>query len=221
MPCNCLKRRRSRGCSGVSTECLCAPRTVARRCLRTPTPRVAGRSNGRPSWALEGPHRPFPCVLLPSCFRTAWAPAVNVRFRTSGPATRSHRMLAMALPRAPAWAGCVRCAARQWGCLGRSRDGLARVRMRAPSRPHTAGRRLASRGAPGDPEAAPGGSGTVGRCSRAMLGVGGAPVANVWAHTPRLHISLVYCLACKKLGDLSRLYRQCTQRPCSERLAVI
>jgi hypothetical protein len=219
MPCHYLKRRRSRGCSGVSTECLCAPRTVARRCLRTPTPRVAGRSNGRPSWALEGPHRPFPCVLLPSCFRTACCECAFQDLRTR------HTVAQDAGDGAAACASvggvrAVRCA--PVGLLGPlARRSRARQDACALAGPHTAGRRLASRGAPGDPEAAPGGSGTVGRCSRAMLGVGGAPVANVWAHTPRLHISLVYCLACKKLGDLSRLYRQCTQRPCSERLAVI
>ena len=74
--------------------------------------------------------------------------------------------------------------------------------MRVPSRPRIAVARLMSYRAPGDPEAAPGGSGAVGQYFTAMLGVGGAPVANAWAHTRRLHASLVYSLSMRIVGDI-------------------
>ena len=66
----------------MSAGRLCAPRTITRCCLRSPTPRVVDRTNGRPSWALGGPRRPFPCVLLPSCFRSAGCECASQDLRT-------------------------------------------------------------------------------------------------------------------------------------------
>ena len=107
---------------------------TARCCLRPTSPQVVGHTNGRPSWALEGPYCPF---LLPSHFRSAACESASQDLRRPAGAARSRRMLATARtapPCVPAWVGCVGCAAlgaaRQRGCVGRSRDGLARVTIR-------------------------------------------------------------------------------------------
>ena len=149
--------------------------------------------------SLERALAPLLALLCPPACAVS---VVNARLRSSGSATRSRRMLAPAPPRAPAWVGCMRYAARQRCRVGRSQDGLARVTMRVPLRPHMGGARLASCGAPGDSEAAPGGSEVGRRYSTATPGVSGASVANTQARTRHWDASRMRTAHMRKVGDM-------------------